>query len=136
MEEEFDLKLLAAVAIGGQIKRAGSVVRVGKRNALDLLRRGKAVVATAEDRPADEADEVAGHIAGVVGADGTVTQLADMPEDELKQLASDMGVDTEGKDATALAEAIKAEEVQAVATPATKAPSTAPARKTAGNNRG
>lgn len=55
MEEQFHLKLTATVVVGGEIKRAGSIVQLGKRHALDLLSRGKAVVATADDQP-DEAD--------------------------------------------------------------------------------
>lgn len=117
----YPLKITSAVVIDGTIRKAGAIVYLGEDDAKRLLNRGKVVVATADD-----VAEVTGHIAGVVGADGTITNLADMPEGELQQLATDMGVDAEGKTAAELAEAIQAEPVQAVAE---EAPAAEPAAR-------
>lgn len=43
------LKLTAAIVVAGQVLRPGSLVEVTESEAKDLLRRGKAVVATAAD---------------------------------------------------------------------------------------
>jgi hypothetical protein len=45
------LKLTSAVALGGQIFKAGSIVEVGEDIARDILNRGKAEVATVADAP-------------------------------------------------------------------------------------
>ena len=56
------LKLNAAIALEGQIVRAGQLIEVTQSEAKNLLNRGRAVLATdgrnapdAEDAPADEA---------------------------------------------------------------------------------
>lgn len=65
--------------------------------------------------------EVEGTITGVVSEDGKVTELADMPETELRKLADDMGVAQEGKTTTEVAKAVAEEPVKAVVEPAKKA---------------
>lgn len=54
MSQLFALKLTAAIAIAGEIKTAGAVVKVDKATAADLLRRGKAE--PQGDQPGDAAD--------------------------------------------------------------------------------
>lgn len=71
-------------------------------------------------RRADE-KTVTGTIAGVVDQEGCVTPLADLPTDELTQLAADMGLPTDGQSTEQLAEAIAAEPVEAVAAEASPA---------------
>jgi hypothetical protein len=51
------IKLTAAIAIGGEIVRAGTVIDIGEDAAKDLLRRGKAEVATADDEPEADAED-------------------------------------------------------------------------------
>jgi hypothetical protein len=52
------LKLTSAIAIGGNIFKPGTIVEVSDSDARDLLNRGKAEVATADDvaQEADTAD--------------------------------------------------------------------------------
>lgn len=47
--KSYILKLTSAVAIDGQIARAGSLVELDEATAKNLLHRGKAVLATEED---------------------------------------------------------------------------------------
>jgi hypothetical protein len=52
------VKLTSAIGIGGQLIRAGEIITIPTAAAIDLLRRGKAVVATEHDEPTVEvADE-------------------------------------------------------------------------------
>ena len=47
--KSYVLKLTCAIAIDGQIHKAGSLVEVSEAEAKNFLHRGKAVLATAED---------------------------------------------------------------------------------------
>lgn len=49
MSKTFFLKLASAIAIDGNICRAGELVEVGEQEAKNFLHRGKATVATVED---------------------------------------------------------------------------------------
>ena len=53
MPEKFFLKTTCAVAIAGAIHKAGSIIEVAEDLAKDLLRRGKAELATVEAEIAD-----------------------------------------------------------------------------------
>lgn len=77
MEETYHLKITSAIAIDGQIKRAGEIVSLPKRHAVPLLERGKAVLATAEDRPAEEAGADQEGEAQTEGADTEAEAAAD-----------------------------------------------------------
>lgn len=55
--KSYVLKLAGAVAIDGQISRAGSLIEVSEMEAKNLLHRGKAVLATAEDGVEQHEDE-------------------------------------------------------------------------------
>lgn len=48
----FSLKLSGAIALEGQLKRAGEIVHVDEATAKNLLHRGKAVVAADDDAAA------------------------------------------------------------------------------------
>lgn len=50
------LKITSAVALSGEIHKAGSIVEVSEDLARDLLHRGKAEVATEADAPASEGE--------------------------------------------------------------------------------
>lgn len=50
------LKLASAIAIDGEVITRGSLVEVDENLAINLLNRGKAELATAEDGAEDEAD--------------------------------------------------------------------------------
>jgi hypothetical protein len=52
------LKLTSAIAMDGEIYRAGSLVEVTDADARNLLHRGKAVLATADDIPTQPAELV------------------------------------------------------------------------------
>jgi hypothetical protein len=64
--EKVFLKLTSAIAVNGIILRAGHIVEMVEDEAKDLLRRGKAVIATVEDevkavvlpKPADHSTPV------------------------------------------------------------------------------
>lgn len=51
MPELFYLEITSAVAIAGQIKKAGSIVQVNERTAKELLQIGKAVPASSAKIP-------------------------------------------------------------------------------------
>ncbi|MDM5178509.1 hypothetical protein PO883_15025 [Massilia sp. DJPM01] len=51
MNKTDTVKLTSAIGIQGQLIRAGEIITLPKAAALDLLRRGKAVVATEHDEP-------------------------------------------------------------------------------------
>lgn len=53
-EKQLKLKITSAIAIGGEIKRAGTIVTVAEDVAKNLLHRGRAELATAADKGADE----------------------------------------------------------------------------------
>lgn len=97
--KSYVLKLTGAVAIDGQISRAGSLVEVSEPEAKNLLARGKGVLATAEDGveqpetpPADEEIE-----------------LARLSKIELLGLAKQKGVDVaDGMTKAQIIEAIEA----------------------------
>lgn len=52
MKDDYPLKITSAVVIDGRIRKAGAIVEVSESVAKQLLARGKAVLATAEDIPA------------------------------------------------------------------------------------
>lgn len=51
MSESVAVKLTSAIGIAGVLVRAGEVIEVSESAAKDLLRRGKAELATEEDEP-------------------------------------------------------------------------------------
>jgi hypothetical protein len=51
MSESVHLKVTSAFLIGGEIAKTGEIVEVTTAEARDLLQRGKAVLADAEDAP-------------------------------------------------------------------------------------
>lgn len=51
MSKSIVLKVSSAFLVGGQVARAGELVEVTVTEAKDLLSRGKAVLATADDAP-------------------------------------------------------------------------------------
>lgn len=55
--KSYFLKLTSAVAIDGDIVRAGALIEVSEAEAKNLLHRGKAVLATAEDGVEQHEDE-------------------------------------------------------------------------------
>lgn len=58
MTKEATIKLTAAIGIAGQLVARDSIITIPEAAAKDLLRRGKAVLATEADEPGqDEADE-------------------------------------------------------------------------------
>lgn len=59
MTEKVHLKIASAVVIGGDIQAKGAIVEVDEPLAKDLLRRGKAELATEHDRPAPVEAEAA-----------------------------------------------------------------------------
>lgn len=73
-EKIITLKLSAAVAIDGQVVRAGTLVEMIEAEAKDLLRRGKAVLATERDGAAPTADDAGSDAAG--SADATQDHAA------------------------------------------------------------
>lgn len=54
------VKLTSAIGIQGQLIRRGEIITIGEDAAKDLLRRGKAVLATEYDEPEQDEDESAG----------------------------------------------------------------------------
>jgi hypothetical protein len=56
--EKVFLKLTSAIAVGGDILRAGHIIEMVEHEAKDLLRRGKAVLATLADHPHAQAPVV------------------------------------------------------------------------------
>ena len=58
MTKSVFLKVSSAFLVGGQIAKTGEIVEVTEAEAKDLLQRGKATLATANDAPEKTADEV------------------------------------------------------------------------------
>lgn len=79
--KSYVLKLTSAVAIDGQISRAGSLVEVSEPEAKNLLHRGKAVLATAEDGVEQHEDEDQGE------------DLSKLNKADLLALAKERGVE-------------------------------------------
>lgn len=52
MEQKFHLKITSAVVIDGKIQKPETIVHLPSRVAVNLLERGKAMLATAEDMAA------------------------------------------------------------------------------------
>ncbi len=57
MSDSVFLKVTSAFLVAGEIAKVGEIVEVSHGEAKDLLQRGKAVLATADDAPAVEAAE-------------------------------------------------------------------------------
>lgn len=57
MTKSVFLKVSSAFLVGGQIAKTGEIVEVTEAEAKDLLQRGKATLATANDAPEQTADE-------------------------------------------------------------------------------
>jgi hypothetical protein len=81
-DKQVKIKITSAVSIGGEIKRPGTVVTVAEDLAKNLLNRGRAELATGEDKP-----------------------LSKMSADELKALAATLEID--GADSMKKAELIE-----------------------------
>lgn len=54
MEQTVHLKITSAIVVDGKLRTRGAIVSLPERQAVNLLERGKAVVATAEDATKDE----------------------------------------------------------------------------------
>lgn len=86
------LKLTSAIAFGGTIQRAGTIVEVSESEARNLLDRGKAVLATADDRPQDDpADEA---------REAALAMLSKMTKAELLEAAGKHGIISVGESNT------------------------------------
>ncbi len=57
MTKSVFLKVSSAFLVGGTIAKTGEIVEVSEGEAKDLLQRGKATLATADDAPQQPADE-------------------------------------------------------------------------------
>lgn len=79
MAKNFILKLTSAIAFGGVISKAGDLVEVSENEAKNLLHRGKAVLATAED--------------GVEQPEDGGEDLSKLNKDRLLLLAKERGVE-------------------------------------------
>ncbi|MEP1637281.1 Rho termination factor N-terminal domain-containing protein [Ascidiaceihabitans sp.] len=73
-DKQVKIKITSAVAIGGEIKRPGTIVTVAEELAKNLLHRGRAELATGESKPLSKmsAEELKGLAASldIDGADG------------------------------------------------------------------
>lgn len=58
MTKTATVKLTAAIGVAGELVKRDSIITIPEAAAKDLLRRGKAVMATADDEPEAEAVEV------------------------------------------------------------------------------
>ena len=67
-----NIELTSAIAVDGELVRAGEVIEVTEKNARNLMRRGKAVLA--DEQPMDE------------------SELAELTVAELRELADDAGI--------------------------------------------
>ncbi len=59
MSDSVFLKVSSAFLVAGEIAKVGEIVEVSHGEAKDLLQRGKAVLATADDAPVVEVEEKA-----------------------------------------------------------------------------
>lgn len=84
--KSYVLKLTSAVAIDGQISRAGSLIEVSEAEAKNLLHRGKAVLATIEDGVDQHEDEDQGEDLGKLNK----TQLLDLAKEQGVEVADGM----------------------------------------------
>lgn len=87
--KSYILKLTSAIAVDGQILRAGSLVELSELEAKNLLSRGKATLATVEDRD-----------------DEGTTDLSKLKKDQLLDLAKKLEI--EGADKMKVPELISA----------------------------
>lgn len=91
------LKLASAIAIEGEVVKRGSLVEVDEALAINLLNRGKAVLATAEDG-VDLDDE---------------TDLSKLKKPQLVELANSLEIEgAEGMNVADLREAIEAKQAE------------------------
>jgi hypothetical protein len=81
MGKSFVLKLTSAIAVDGEVVAAGGLVEVDEPTAKNLLHRGKAVLATAEDGVEDDGDD---------------PDLSKLNKAQLVALAAELGVITVG----------------------------------------
>lgn len=77
MGKSFVLKLTSAIAVDGEVVAAGGLVEVDEPTAKNLLHRGKAVLATAEDGVDDDDD----------------TDLSKLKKPQLVELATGLGIE-------------------------------------------
>lgn len=77
MGKSFVLKLTSAIAVDGEVVAAGGLVEVDEPTAKNLLHRGKAVLATAEDGVDDDDD----------------TDLSKLKKPQLVELADSLGIE-------------------------------------------
>ncbi len=77
MGKSFVLKLTSAIAVDGDVVAAGGLVEVDEATAKNLLHRGKAVLATAEDGVDDDDD----------------TDLSKLKKPQLVELATGLGIE-------------------------------------------
>lgn len=90
MTKSVFLKVSSAFLVGGQIAKTGEIVEVTEAEAKDLLQRGKATLATANDAPEQTADEAE-------QTDGEVEQQAEeqqQTDGEAEQAAADEQAET------------------------------------------
>lgn len=81
MSKNYVLKLTSAVAFGGVISKAGDLVEASEAEAKNLLHRGKAVLATAEDGVEQD------------GEDDSGEDLSKFTKEKLLEVAKDRGVE-------------------------------------------
>lgn len=55
--KQIELEIVSAIVLDGQIVSPGAVIKANDREARNLLQRGKAVLATADDADETEGDE-------------------------------------------------------------------------------
>jgi hypothetical protein len=110
--ELFPLTLSSAVVLDGVVCSKGSVVEVDEATAKDLLRRGKAEVATVENVKAPQAPatelEVAPPAAPAKPEEGAAAvveakplELAELTKAELLEKAKELGLDVKASDSKA-----------------------------------
>ena len=81
MSKNYILKLTSAVAFGGVISKAGELVEVTEAEAKNLLHRGKAVLATAEDGVEQSGEDDGGE------------DLSKFTKEKLLEIAKNRGVE-------------------------------------------
>lgn len=94
----FSLKLTSAIALGGQIRTAGAIVDVDEATAKNLLHRGKALVATADDGQAEPEAPAGDEAATKAAADAAAADQA-AKDAAAKEAADKAAADKAAKDA-------------------------------------
>lgn len=115
MSKSIYLVLTSAIAIDGNICRKGSMIEVSEVEAKNLLHRGKARLATAEDGvEQDELQDVeVGQTGSVDDDEGNDTDITRMNKTQLTELATQMGIEPGEMTKAQLVEAIEAKHNEA-----------------------